>query len=238
MYKSVFTKCSIFKGVIGCKIHFYMLFELKCVLAVCVHNHPTMIINIHQVFVFLNQINHNSFFKSSVSQMPVCVTSHRPRPSHDCWLTLAFYWLCSVIFLGKKNKHLFGGVFPTHRLYLGGPPKYIWWHIFVFITILILLQFLSARENETIHNRLTIGKSPLALHISFGSFCVLENCRHSHRQPPVFPIRSLWRAASTALCHQLPRDECDFSTIFRNFQTLLVDFFHNKYTLTALAKKP
>ncbi len=28
------------KGVIKCKIHFYMLFELKCVLAVCVHNHP------------------------------------------------------------------------------------------------------------------------------------------------------------------------------------------------------
>ncbi len=26
-----------FKGVIGCKNHFYMLFEHKCVLAVCVH---------------------------------------------------------------------------------------------------------------------------------------------------------------------------------------------------------
>ncbi len=32
-----------FKGVIGCYIHFYKLFELKCVLAVCVHNHPIMI---------------------------------------------------------------------------------------------------------------------------------------------------------------------------------------------------
>ncbi len=29
-------------------------------------------------------------------------------------------------------------VFPTHRLYLGGPPKYIWWHIFIFITIIII----------------------------------------------------------------------------------------------------
>ncbi len=31
-------------------MHFYKLFELKCVLAVCVHNHPIMII-IHPVFL-------------------------------------------------------------------------------------------------------------------------------------------------------------------------------------------
>ncbi len=49
--KNNFEKIT-FKGVIGCKIHFYMLFELKCVLAVCVHNHTIMII-IHQVFLFL-----------------------------------------------------------------------------------------------------------------------------------------------------------------------------------------
>ncbi len=42
-----------FKGVIGCKIHFYMLFEQKCVLALCVHNHPIMI-KIHLVFCFFN----------------------------------------------------------------------------------------------------------------------------------------------------------------------------------------
>ncbi len=35
---------------IGCKIHFYMLFDMKFVLAVCVHNHPIMII-IHPVFL-------------------------------------------------------------------------------------------------------------------------------------------------------------------------------------------
>ncbi len=40
---------NLLKGVIGCKIHFYMLFEHKCVLAVCVHNHPIMI-KIHPVF--------------------------------------------------------------------------------------------------------------------------------------------------------------------------------------------
>ncbi len=33
----------MFIGVIGCDMHFYKLFELKCVLAVCVHNHPIMI---------------------------------------------------------------------------------------------------------------------------------------------------------------------------------------------------
>lgn len=31
------------KGVIGCCIYFYKLFELKCVLAVFVSNHPIMI---------------------------------------------------------------------------------------------------------------------------------------------------------------------------------------------------
>ncbi len=31
------------KGVVRCNIHFYMLFEHKCVLAVCVHIHHIMI---------------------------------------------------------------------------------------------------------------------------------------------------------------------------------------------------
>ncbi len=127
---------------------------------------------------------------------------------------------------GTQHKNI--PVFPTHRLYLGHPPKYIWWHIFVFIIIIIIIIipvhfFFAPRENETISNRLTIGKSPLALHVSYGSFCMLENCRHSHRQPPVFPIRSF-------ICGEPPQppsaisvttDERDFS----NFQTLLADFF-------------
>ncbi len=41
--------------------------------------------------VFFISLNHFPFLISSHSQMPVCVTSHRPRPSHDCWLTLALY---------------------------------------------------------------------------------------------------------------------------------------------------
>ncbi len=39
------------KGVIGCEIHFYMLFEHKCVLTVFVHIHPIMI-KIQPVFFF------------------------------------------------------------------------------------------------------------------------------------------------------------------------------------------
>ncbi len=40
---------------------------------------------------FFISLNHFLFLKWSRSQMFVCVTSHRPRPFHDCWLTLAFY---------------------------------------------------------------------------------------------------------------------------------------------------
>ncbi len=49
------------------------LFELKCVLAVCTQ--PPY--NDKYFFILLN---HFTFLISSHSQMPVCVTSHRPRP--------------------------------------------------------------------------------------------------------------------------------------------------------------
>ncbi len=122
------------------------------------------------------------------------------------------------------------GIFTAAQVYL--VTHFCFYYYYYPLTL-----FLSTRENETIRNRLTIGKSPLALHVLYGSFCVLDNCRHSHRQAPVFPICSLWQAASTALCQQLPRDERDFSTIFSNFQTLLADFIHNRFILTTLAKK-
>jgi len=46
------------KGHLLCKIHFYMMFEHKCVLAVCEQNHPRMI-KIHSVFflVFFYNLN-------------------------------------------------------------------------------------------------------------------------------------------------------------------------------------
>ncbi len=39
---NAFIQQGCVKGVIGCNMHFYKLFELKCVLAVCVHNHLIM----------------------------------------------------------------------------------------------------------------------------------------------------------------------------------------------------
>ncbi len=62
-------------------MHFYKLFELKCVLAVCVHNHP-IIIKIHPVF-FFNLVK--SFPLSQIepiSDACLCVT--QTGPSHDC----------------------------------------------------------------------------------------------------------------------------------------------------------
>ncbi len=58
----------VIKGVIGCKMHFYKHLKLKCVLAVCVHNHLIMI----KIFL----ISLNNF----PSQMPVCVMSHWQAP--------------------------------------------------------------------------------------------------------------------------------------------------------------
>ncbi len=68
----------ILKRSSNAKFTFYMLFEQKCVLAVCTQppyndkNPPSVI--------FLIPINNVTFLKSSRSQMLGCVTSHRPRP--------------------------------------------------------------------------------------------------------------------------------------------------------------
>ncbi len=51
------------KGNLSCKIHFYMLFGHKCVLAVCVHNYPIMI-KIHPL-IFLIPINDKQCLKAS-----------------------------------------------------------------------------------------------------------------------------------------------------------------------------
>ncbi len=61
-----------------------MVFEPKCVLAVCVHNHPIMI-KIHLILFFFISTNHKHFLRTSCSQILGKVTSH------DCWRTLAFY---------------------------------------------------------------------------------------------------------------------------------------------------
>ncbi len=56
------------------------LFELKCVLAVCIHNNPIMI-KIHPVFFFCNLVKCFPLSQAEPSD---------GGPSHDCWLTVAF----------------------------------------------------------------------------------------------------------------------------------------------------
>ncbi len=72
------------KGVIRYEMHFYMLFEHKCVLAVCVHNHPIMI-KINPVF-FLYLLK-----SLPLSQIePISDAVAQTGPSHDSWLTVTF----------------------------------------------------------------------------------------------------------------------------------------------------
>ncbi len=68
-------------------MHFYKLFELKCVLAVCVHNHSIMI-KIHPVCVF--------FFFFLVKSFPL---SHIEPISNDLSL-------CDVTQTGPSNDSL------------------------------------------------------------------------------------------------------------------------------------
>ncbi len=55
----------IFKGHLLCKIHFYMVFGHKCVLAVCEHDHPTMI-KIHPFLIFQSPLNQVSLTRPAV----------------------------------------------------------------------------------------------------------------------------------------------------------------------------
>ncbi len=59
------TILSGFKGHLFSKIHFYMVFGHKCVLAVCEHNHPT-IINIHPLLMFESPLNQVSLTRPVV----------------------------------------------------------------------------------------------------------------------------------------------------------------------------
>ncbi len=144
---------------------------------------------------------------------------------------------------------------PTHRLY--GSPRYInsrpsiFGDTFLFLLLLLSSYtfFLSAWDNETIRNQLISGKSPLALHVSHFSFCVLKNCRHSHRQSPVFPIR--WFICGeppqyphrppqipTTCCHQLlhlTHTSATLAQYFATFRPFWWLFYHNRYILTNLA---
>ncbi len=105
---------------------------------------------------------------------------------------------------------------------------YLVTHFCFYYYYYLLHFFLSARDNETIRDQLTSWKSPLARRVSHCLFCVLKNCRHSHRQALSL---YLYVAGHNNIHHPLPSapashtQECDFSTIFSNFQTILVAFF-------------
>ncbi len=94
---------------------------------------------------------------------------------------------------------------------------------FCFYYYYYLLHILSARDNETIRDRLTSGKSPLAQRVSYCSFCVLKNCRHSHNLL-CFPYADLFVAGRNNIHRPLPSAPASH-TIFSNFQTVLAAFF-------------
>ncbi len=117
-------------------MHFYMLFELKCVLAVCVHNH-LIIIKIHKVFFFF-KLNHFPFLISSHSQMHVCVTSHRSKPLPQL-LIRSFYlrptrsYLSSVCHCFDAEAGVDKKWLVSHLLLTSEPLK-TQWITFVFFT--------------------------------------------------------------------------------------------------------
>ncbi len=157
------------------------------------------------------------------------------------WHFFAFHHLLFILqWRGKKQQNPTPtkppSVFPTHRLYLGGPPRltaaqiYLVTHFcfyYYYYLTLFLFFFLSARDNETIRDRLTSWKSPLARLVLHCSFCVLKNCRHSHRQALFF---YLYVAGSNNIHRPLPSapashtQEREFSTIFSNFQTRCLQY--------------
>ncbi len=134
--------------------------------------------------------------------------------------------------------------FPHIDFILTAAQVYLVTHFCFYYYYYRLHFFLSARDNETIRDRITSGKSPLVLCVSYCSFCELKNRRHSLSVSHT--LIYLWRAAtiSTTHCHQLPRLTHTSATLaqylatFRPFCWL---FPHNRYILTNLAiffKKP
>ncbi len=129
----------------------------------------------------------------------------------------------------KDNKHRMP-VFPTHRLYLGGPRRYIWWHIcfYYYHLLRVFFFFFHLRFNETICDRLTVGQSPLAR--TARSVCS-RNVNTPTDNLQCFPYVHLFVAACNNIHPPLPSapasltHECSFSTIFVNFQNILAAFF-------------
>ncbi len=128
-----------------------------------------------------------------------------------------------------KSGHMFiyiilYAVFPTDRLYLGGPPMYIWW----LFSLIFFFFFLRKWNHLWSINYWKMSPRPTHFVVLWAQeLLTLPQTISSVSHTIIY----LWRAASisTISCHQLLRDERDFSTIFSNFQTLLAAFFfHNR----------
>ncbi len=135
-------------------------------------------------------------------------------------------------------------MFPTHKTLPGRAAGYIngrssiFGDTFLFLLLLLSLTlFLSARDNETIRDRLTSWKSPLALCVLYCSFCELKNCRHS----PVFPIR--WFICGgpqqypppAAISSRISHTSATLAQYLATLRPFWRLFPHNRYILTNLA---
>ncbi len=74
------------KGEIRCKIPFYMVIEHKCVLVVCVHNHPNDKI-LPVLFFYLQKSLALSQIKPFSDSGQMYVTQAK-APPFDCWPVL------------------------------------------------------------------------------------------------------------------------------------------------------
>ncbi len=135
-----------------------MLFEHKCVLAVCVHNHPIMI-KIHPVLFLKSTIIMITFSDQAVLRFLAEWGHTDPGPSHDCWLTLVFYHrpavspLSCVCQVFPPLVSIFG-LFPVlvkchYELILVQPclSNYLWFTC-VFIVLFVQFDFVWSISRE------------------------------------------------------------------------------------------
>ncbi len=114
--------------------------------------------------------------------------------------------------------------------------------LFLLLLLSLTLFFLSARDNETIRDRLNCGKtSPRPMRFILLVLCAQEL---STLPQTIFSVSHtliyLWRAAtiSTACCHQLPcltHTSATLALYLVTFRPFGGFFPHNGYTLTNLA---
>ncbi len=127
-------------------------------------------------------------------------------------------------------------MFPTYRLHLC-----IFGDTFFFSLILLSLTLLlSTRDNETIHNRLTIGKSPVARTARSVCSRTVDTPTDNLQCFPYVHLFVLGRNSIHRPLHQLPHLSHTSATLAQyiaTFRTFWWLFFHNRDILTYLATK-